>query len=281
MNIFKRDEAIKSLLDLLDIPRLIFHCETYDSIGPNDPNFFNRYEIRRREREKAARAFLENAADEDLWELSETPGSLRSFELEHALFDPPPWYAGGFGVEISKADFAYWAKMDFWSLEEATCLSIGFKPKKMPEKTKFGPPGNALDFYHGRTELFKRADFYHAQSQDQIKPRAFVEWALKKEIEIPKELELAVIENGEIKRPAMLGTVDARKHDSALKVILGLIANEYGYRDGKVEKDIKQATMAGLARLGLNIDRKTLNCLFDEVVKSANRFHSEQEKRDK
>jgi len=134
MNIFKRDEAMKSLLDLLDIPRLIFHCETYDSIGPNDPNFFNRYEIWQREREKAARAFLENAADEDLWELSETPGSLRSFELEHALFDPPPWYAGGFGVEISKADFAYWAKMDFWSLEEATCLSIGFKPKKMPEK---------------------------------------------------------------------------------------------------------------------------------------------------
>jgi len=281
MEFFKREEAIKSLLNLLDIPRFIFPYETYDSIGPSAPDFFSKYEDRRKSREKGAKDFLENATDEELWELSETPSSLRSFELTHYLFAPPPWYAGGFGVIAHRADFVYWAKMDFWTLEEATCLSIGFKPESMPEKPNFMSPYEAIDFYHKRNELFNRAGFNSAESRDRIKPLEFVEWTLKNKIEIPKELELAIIGKGEVNRPAMLRTVDARKYDSALKVILGLIANEYGYRSGIVEQDIKKATMSGLVDLGLNIDRKTLNRLFEEVVKTTDRFRQEQLKRDK
>jgi len=282
MHLFKRDETISKLLDLLDIPRFIFPYEICDCIGPNDLNFFMKYEERRKKSEDVAKVFLENATDEELWELSETPGSLKSFELKHSLSNEPPWYAGGFGVKIHKADFAYWAKMDFWTLEEATCLSIGFKPETIPEsKTGIRSPYESLNFYRDRIELFRRADFHNKNSTDQIKPSVFVEWVLKKGIEIPNELDQAVNEDIQIKRPAMLRTVDARKYDSAIKVVLGLIANEYGYRNGIVEPDIKKATMSGLVDLGLNIDRKTLNRLFEEVVKSVDKFRIEQLKRDK
>jgi len=281
MHLFNRNETIPNLLGLLDIPKFFELYETCDCIGPSDPNVFAEYKLRRLKKEAAAIAALKNATDEELWELSETPGCLSSFEMKYCLFDSPPWYAGGFGVERHKADFAYWVKMDFWTLEEATCLSIGFTPEKIPEcKLGLRSPYQSVNFYHDRVELFRRINFQNRKMPYQIEPMEFVNWARKKGIEIPSELEKSVNENHQVKRPAMLGTVDARKYDSAIKLILGLIANEYGYRKGIVEKDIKQATMKGLAELGLNIDPKTLNRLYNEAVKSADRFRSEQEKRD-
>ena len=281
MHIFKRQEVISQLLDLLDIPRLVFRYSTYDGIGPTDPDFNDKYDDRRKERENIAKDSLENATDEELWELSETPGALSSFELTHLLFDPPPWYAAGFAVEHHKADFSHWVKMDFWTLEEATCLSIGFTPEAIPvSESGIRSPYEALNFYNDRIELFRRINFRDRSSPDQIEPFEFVQWARKKGIEIPSELDQAFDENPQTKLPAMLGTVDARQYDSALKAILGLISNEYGYRDGKVEPDIKKATMSGLADLGLNIDRKTLNRLFDEATNAAGRFRLAQQKRD-
>jgi hypothetical protein len=113
MHLFDRDEVITRLLDQLDIPRFLYPGDTCDCIGPNDQEYFVQYAARRREKETKARKALEAATNEELWDLSETPGCLRSFELKYSLSDPPPWYAGGFGVEFHKADFGYWAKMDF------------------------------------------------------------------------------------------------------------------------------------------------------------------------
>ncbi len=113
MLLFKRHEVIAQLLFSLDIPRFIFPYETYDGIGPNDPEFFDRYEAGRKEREEAATNFIENATDEVLWDLSETPSSLRSFTIKYSLSDPPPWYAGGFGVQIKKSRFCILGKNGF------------------------------------------------------------------------------------------------------------------------------------------------------------------------
>ncbi len=234
MHLFDRNQVIKDLLYQMDIPRLLYPDDTFDSIGPHDPEYFSRYAARRRDSETDAINALDAATNEELWELSETPGCLRSFEVKFLLFDPPPWYAGGFGVEYRKADFGYWAKMDFWTLEEATCLSIGFKPESMPKKPVLPSPRSTLVFFYERFELFRRADLRNGKSPDQIEPREFVAWVLEKEIEIPKELERILGGQSQNRRPAMLKTVDVRKYDSALKVLLGLISNEYSYHSGNV-----------------------------------------------
>ena len=282
MHLFKRQDAIPVLLERLDIPQFVYPHERCESIGPNSPEFFIEYAKWRKDKEQLAIAVLEDATDEELWELCETPGALDLFELENSLFDPPSWYDGGFGVAGREADFSYWVKMDFWTIEEATCLSIGFTPEKIPERDPEIPvPKSAVTFYHDRVNLFKRAKFASGGASDKVHPREFVDWALKKGIEIPDELVRAINESIQINRPAMLGTVDARKYDSAMKVILGLISNEYGFRGGAVEKDIKSATVEGLESLGLNIDRKTLSRIFSDAVKSLDRLILDQEKRDK
>ena len=281
MHIFKRQEVIPELLSLLDIPQLIFPFRSCETIGPSDPEFFKEYEERRRKMEALATDALEMLSDEELWELSETPGAREIFEMEYGLSSVPKWYAGGFGVDVRKADYSFWSKMNFWTLEEATCLSIGFTPEKMP--VDGGPPGpfdEVMDFFFSRKRLFERAFVNNDNSPDEINPKELLAWVQKKDIEVPDEMADSISNTSQTVRPAMLETVDARKYESALKVILGLMASQYGYRGGTADKDMKKDVVSGLGELGLNLDVKTVNRLFSDAVKSLERFRVQQKKRD-
>jgi hypothetical protein len=103
MELFNRKEVIERLLSLLDIPRPLLIYDHAQGIGPYDPEFFDKYCIRRQDREELAKQALDTMTDEELWELRGSPGRLDSFALEHLLFDPPPWYAGGFGGKCLQA----------------------------------------------------------------------------------------------------------------------------------------------------------------------------------
>lgn len=281
MEIFKRDEAIKELLNLLDIPRFPFLYNHEQGIGPYDPDYFVKYYAGRKDNELGATDALHAMTDEDLWELCETQGQLSSFSFEHNLFDPPPWYAGGFGVCGHKADFGHWVKMDFWTIEEATCLSLGFKPEKMPNKRKqYSPPDDVLNFFWDRMSLIERAPFNEKSEQDAVQPRRFVSWAEGKSIEMPAELIAAVYSDVTIQRPKMINTVDKRRYDSALKVVLGLLSAQFGYRDGGITAEMKRDIKSGLAELGLNLDRKTLIKILGDSISARDRFEKDQKKRD-
>ncbi len=281
MEIFKKEKSIESLLSLLDIPRSEFLFDHKQGIGPYDPEFFEKNHACRQASEQRAEKALQAMTDEDLWELCETLGRLDSFALEYSLFEPPPWYAGGFGVCVYKPDYEYWAKMDFWTLEEAACLSLGFQPEKMPQYRDRKPfPYQALDFFRGRVSLIPRAPFSTKFDHDRVSPAAFVGWAENKLLEIPAELIQAVKADKEPHRPKMLNSVDKRQYDSALKVILGLLSSQFGYREGKVTPEMKSDIVSGLDELGLNLDRKTLIKTLNESQASRKRFEKEQKKRD-
>ena len=218
--------------------------------------------------------------DEDLLELCDAD-RLDSFAIAYSLFEPPPWYAGGFGVCVYKPDYEYWAKMDFWTLEEAACLSLGFQPEKMPRyRDRPSLPYQAVDFFRGRVSLIQRAPFSTKFDHDRVSPAAFVGWAENKLLEIPAELIQAVKADKEPHRPKMLNSVDKRQYDSALKVILGLLSSQFGYREGEVTPEMKSDIVSGLDELGLNLDRKTLIKTLNESQASRKRFEKEQKKRD-
>lgn len=279
MMIFKREEVIKRLLDYLDIPRFPYFHTVEQGIGPYDPEVFDKaYEIRKLNELTAIRK-IDELTDEELFEILED--SIESFGRQCSLFDPLPWYAGGFGVKSHAADFDYWAKMDFWTLEESACLSIGFGPERIlgahPHRlSRF----ESINFYWDRTELIQRASFRDAAHPDRIKPSSFIAWAVGKNLEMPAELVSAVNQQTPSRRPAMLGSVDARLYESALKIVLGLLAQEYGYRGGTISTDIKRDVDSGLGELGLSIDRKTLTKVLNEVAKSLPELQEAQHRRD-
>ena len=80
--------------------------------------------------------------------------------------------------------------------------------------------------------------------------------------------------NGAIKQ------IDARQYDSALKVILGLLAGSDGDDNGEASSQARADVQAGLEKIGLNPDRKTINAVFARAAKELPRFLKEQEKRD-
>ncbi|NSX56326.1 hypothetical protein [Parasulfitobacter algicola] len=281
MEIFKRSEAVERLLSDLDIPRLEFFYELKQGIGPYDPEFFEKSAARRKDFEAKAKQALLEMTDEELWELRETPRRLSSFALKYSLFDPPPWYAAGFGVCVYQADFEYWAKMDFWTLEEAICLSLGFNPEKVPNyRNRPHSRYETVQLFRQRMSLIERAPFNAKSQQNSVTPSVFTSWAVSKEMEIPSELIDAVGIAKKPNRPAMLTTVDKRQHDTALKVILGLLASIYADEQTLVTREVKSDISLGLAKIGLSLDPKTLTKLLNEAVLARKRFESEQQIRD-
>lgn len=281
MEIFKREDAIKRLLLLLDIPQMPFFLDHEQGIGPYEPDFFDKRHLRRQEREELAERALRGMRDEELWELCETSRRLESFALEHLLFDSPPWYAGGFGVCVYKPDYEYWAKMDYWTLEEAACLSLGFKPEKIPQDQNGLPsPYAPLNFFRERLSLIQRASIFEKSKNDSVSPSAFVGWAESKSLEVPPELIETASTDKAAGRPKMLKSVDSRQYDSALKIILGLLAYHDAYRGGAIRSGVKKDVTAGLSELGLSLDPKTLAKLLAEAIGARSRLVEDQQKRD-
>jgi len=184
-------------------------------------------------------------------------------------------------VSVYKPDYELWAKMDYWTLDEATCLSLGFKPEKMPLKSSVAQsPYDALNYFRDRLSLIQRAPITSKLNHDEVSPNAFVEWAEGKSLEMPVELVTAVNATKTPRRPKMLNSVDSRQHDSAVKVILGLLAYYDGYAGGAITSQMKKDVSSGLADLGLNLDPKTLVKVLGEAVNSRKRFVEDQQKRD-
>ena len=78
----------------------------------------------------------------------------------------------------------------------------------------------------------------------------------------------------------MLKTVDAREHDSALKIILAWMAVEYGFEGGEPPAEMRRDVSEGLKKLRLGIDPKTLKRVLSHAKMSLDRFQKIQEKRD-
>jgi hypothetical protein len=96
-----------------------------------------------------------------------------------------------------KADFGYWAKLSYWSIEEAVALVLGRDPKHANRKG-IGPYLQVSPFarlYEQTLELANRAVGVQ-QLTNATLPGAFLAWAKRYDIAVPVELEVAVTKYG-------------------------------------------------------------------------------------
>ncbi len=102
-----------------------------------------------------------------------------------------------FNKPSALADFQYWAKMSFWSLEECTVLSFGRSPdivkiSNVESQRQYSPFVKELLDTH---RLVKRATSMNQLAKSNI-PGFFVAWAKRNNISIPQELADAVVAHG-------------------------------------------------------------------------------------
>jgi hypothetical protein len=97
------------------------------------------------------------------------------------------------------ADFDYWSRMTYWTLDEAVALSFGKAPEVVSWKV-VQPHIQVSQFarnFARRRELAVRA-LQWEQLYDPVLPGMFITWAKRTGIEFPPELEAAVAANGHV-----------------------------------------------------------------------------------
>lgn len=98
-----------------------------------------------------------------------------------------------FNLESAEAEFDYWSKMSYWSLDECVALSLGRDPRvvnweNVKSLIKISPFAAT---YKNRREIICRAEFM-GQLWVQTIPAVYVAWAERMQVSIPDELGAAV-----------------------------------------------------------------------------------------
>ena len=98
-----------------------------------------------------------------------------------------------FNQPQARADFAHWAKLDYWTLEEGIALCFGKSPKVVTRKS-VEPARDVSPFARQFMDALEIAA--RARAMDQIAdsniPGFFIAWAKRMELPFPAELEALV-----------------------------------------------------------------------------------------
>ncbi len=180
---------------------------------------------------KKYRAALAKKTLQEIEEMCEAAHREREAQIERKRF---------FNHPRANADFEYWAKAAYWTLEEAIVLSFGKDPKVVTEDRILRSSSRGLVFYNSpfvieyqkRTDLMRRAEEW-GDLEDPVAPSVFVSWAKKNDIKIPQMLE----EQVELRHEAIVDWKKAydeflEKHNKYIDTVSRLLK----HKDEEIEK---------------------------------------------
>jgi len=224
-------------------------------------------------------------------EISKLVEDQREIERRELIeFEANQW----FNKPSSQARFDFWCKAEYWTLEEATILSLGKEPNKVRWED-FRPEHFTFRFsreFRDRRELTKRADTMGNLS-DPIRPKKFLEWAKRKELSYAPELEIIITrENGvdtswkvkydqeatahsqvndelEAARTKIRELMEKpgwlRERDSLLKLVIGMAVKGYAYVPAAQKNSAVQDIANDLRLLGIPLDEDTVRKYLNEA----------------
>lgn len=192
-------------------------------------------------------------------------------------------------------DISHWGRMARWELEEAVVLALGRDPDsvslndlKNDTKSDFGKR------FAKAFRLAQRAR-EHATFYFPIIPRDFVEWAKTIEFPFPENLAAEVIKASpnhinyrskyepllaeheaalkEIKRlkehtaePPQEKALPTKERQTALKLIIGMAVEQYGYEPSQSRNDAIGNIVSDLHSLGISLDPDTVRKWLKEAA---------------
>lgn len=184
-----------------------------------------------------------------------------------------------------EADIAYWSKMSFWTIEQATVLLIGADPDAILD-------GNALaascapEVTTAYSRMFRLLDSHIRLSGIGFSqpPTEIIDCALHAKIDPPGTLVDAVREQGRTlieTRTAARDTINnqttkqeedkplgERERNTLLRLIIGMAVRGYGYDPDAARSEIPKAIADDLSALGLECSDQTIR----EKLKEARAF---------
>ena len=259
--------------------------EIFESIGPYEPEQFERYDATRRSIITQCRDELARRTDAEIAVLTKSnlpdPAGLReswaSFEDEDVSFmrkESLPWYIGGFGHPAYQADFEYWSKMPHFSVEELLHLSVGIEPKHFDQQT-LETLGKHEDWLTWPAEIFLlrrlkllRRQFDPHSCGYEVHPKSFLSWADKFNFETaPKFLTLLRKYHGDDtaapltktqSSDAKPKTQDKREMDSIAQLFTAMAMEYFGYNPNDAKSSVTKEITDLAASMGLSLSDDTV-----------------------
>ncbi len=197
-----------------------------------------------------------------------------------------------FNRPAARADFDYWSKASFWTVEEATALSFGRDPRTVDLKAvrRFADVSPFAQSFVDRLKLLERARIT-GQLGGQTAPPVALAWARRMQIAVPDELtqavenigaqvadwktlydrekqkleeaqaELATLRSaGANGSPAALGerSFGTRERESLLKLVIGMAIKGYAHQPSAGRAPTATEIASDLAKLGLSLSDDTI-----------------------
>lgn len=158
-----------------------------ENVGKNyDPDFEEKREVA----EEESKAYRDELEQLSTAELKARIADARKCEEEMVAAAKKRMEAERFyNQPESAADFKYWAKLSYWSLEEIVALSLGRNPKRVNWQSigRFYSDSEFVRQYDQHRTIVNRAKAM-GQLWEQTIPSVAVAWARRMRLEIPDQL---------------------------------------------------------------------------------------------
>src|SRR5829696_933084 len=120
------------------------------------------------------------------------------------------------------ANFEYWRKAAYWTIEESTALSFGMEPRVVNVSSVSGMDHPFATSFTERFNLLSRAAEV-GQLSDRPNPMDVISWLHLNGFDVPPELSAAKTPSREL---------DTRSRNTLLRMILGMARDKYQYKIG-------------------------------------------------
>lgn len=163
-------------------------------------------------------------------------------------------------------DYAVWAKINEWTLEQAALLTVGVFPLD-PETSEQVTVPTEKERRYNRTLGLLRYDFDNghiqksAHSESKVEAATYVFWckAKKPRITLPPELKKFVMQNYKFSNADVIRRMHGKKYITALKILHVLVKEKYGHwiTEGK-NTELTGKIHAAFTRAGITVDEATI-----------------------
>ena len=214
---------------------------------------------------------------------------LATERQEVAFYEGLKWFSN----PGCAADFDYWCKASFWTLEEAMALTLGKEPRlvtsdSVKAEERFSP---FVQEFKQRLELGRRAEIA-GELPPHFNSLTFMVWAKQIDLSCPPEIEIVITRSSGTRidwkpryeeevathtavkaelqslrakaeewteRPSWL-----RERDSLLKLVIGMAITKYGYVTTAHKNAAIPKIATDLKVLGISLDEDTVRRYLNE-----------------
>lgn len=248
-------------------------------IGPSDRELLQRFDAKRATLIDRCQARLEAFSEVELRSiianLPDANGPRKAWlefltnEIDGAVRRTPPWYAGGLGHPDYAADFQYWCQMEYLSVAELLCLTVGVEPKHFPEK-ELRKLSEASDTRHWSVPHFlaRQHDLLLRRFDPRrqgwtVMPVSFLAWAEQNGFEAHPEFlhglrRVALAQDDLAARTGGGRTVDQREVNTVSRLLTVMAIAQFRYDPSKPRSKAPKEIADFAATQGISISEETI-----------------------